>query len=106
PPDEAVRYLCTERRLRPPLAGGRHHVDMPIEDEWRAAVRPWVPCDEIRATGRTLVALGLDAVRAQQALDERDARLLVSRRVRRVEADQIAQQLDRIDHSSSRAASR
>jgi hypothetical protein len=66
--------------------------------------------DEVRPARHLLVALRLDAVLAEQRLDVRDARLLVPRRVRRVEPDQVAQQLDGVrwkafDHSSASAAS-
>jgi len=106
PPDVVVDELGAERRLCPLLAGRRDDVDVAVEHERRAAVRARVARDQVRASGDLLDALGLDAAFAKQRLDIRDAGLLVPRRVRRVEADQVTQELDGVDHSSSSAASR
>ena len=105
-PHVAVGELGRERRPAPLLAGGGDDVDVALEHERRPAVRPGVARNEVGAARRLLVALGGDPVLSQQRFDVRDARLLVSGRVRRVVADQLAQQLDGVGHSSSRAWSR
>jgi hypothetical protein len=67
-----------------------------VEEERRAAVPTAEPCDEVRAIGVAGVELALDTGLGKQGLDVLDARALVARRVRRVEPDEVAEQLDRV----------
>jgi hypothetical protein len=104
-PDVAVDEVAAKRRVRPPLAGGGDDVDVPVEDE-RRSVCARKPGEEIRPARLLLVAAAVDAGCAEQRLDVRDAPLLVAGRVRRVEPEQLPQELDRIrDHRDSSASS-
>jgi hypothetical protein len=89
------------------LARGRDDVDVAVEKERRAAARPRQACDEVRTLRIARVELALDACRGQQPADVLDALALGSRRVRRVEAEQVAQELDRVGegYSDARASS-
>ena len=98
--------------MRPLLSGGGHDVHVAVQEERRAAVLTAQPRDEIRPVGVARVQFALDSRFGEQALDVLDARPLVARRVRRVERDEVAQQLDRIGNrysdeiaSSSRSTS-
>jgi hypothetical protein len=62
--------------------------------------------DEVRPAGHLLESLRLDAVLAEERLDVGDACLLVSRRVRRVELDQLAEEVDGVDHRPQTVTSR
>ena len=104
-PDVAVRELASERGPAPALAGRRDDVDVAVQQERRPAAGTGMARDEVRPPRRSFEPLRLDPVRAQQRLDVGDTGLLVPGRVRRVEADQLLQEGDRIDHSSSRAPS-
>jgi hypothetical protein len=67
-----------------------------VQEERRAAVLTAQPRDEVRAIGVARVQLALDPGLGEQSLDVLDARPLVARWVRRVEPDEVAEQLDRV----------
>ncbi len=91
--------------MRPLLSGGRDDVDVAVEEERRAAVGTGQPRDEIRPLVLACVELALDSRSRQQSANVLDARALVARRIRRVEAKEVAQQLDRVGDGAHRAAS-
>ena len=105
-PHPAVLEHAVERRVRPFLPGRGDDVDVAVQQE-RIGVAAGKARDEVRPAGNLLVALRLDSCAAQERLDVRDARFLVTGRIRRVETDQLAQELDRIGngHSSASAVS-
>jgi hypothetical protein len=92
-PDLPVDELAAEGWSLPVLIGGRHDVDVALQQERRAVAGALQPGDEVRP-GRVLrVGLGLATGLFEQAPDEPDARRLVPRRVRRVESDQLLEEL-------------
>ncbi len=103
-PDVAVLEPALERRVRPVLAGGRDDVDVPLEQE-RRRVAAGEAADEVRPAGLLLVELRLAARVLELRAEELDARRFVAGRVRRVEPDQLLQELRRAQHSSSSAVS-
>ena len=104
-PDHAVYDLRAEGRMRPLLARSRDDVDVTVEEERRAVARPGQPGDEVRSLGIARVELALDPRSREQPPHVLDALALRSRRVGRVEAKQVAQQLDRVGNHAHRAAS-
>ena len=102
PPDVAVLEPALERRVRPGLAGRRDDVDVALEQQ-RLRAAAGKAADEVRPAGLLLEGLRLEPFLLEQALDERDARRLVARRVRRVEPDQVLEKLSDGQHSSSSA---
>src|SRR5215510_3678373 len=82
--------------MGPLLAGGGDDVDVAVKEEGRAAVGPGEAGDEVRPLGLSRVERALDPRRGQQLADVLDALALGAGRVGRVEAKQVAQQLDRI----------
>ena len=105
PPDVAVDELAGERRVRPGLSRRRDDVDVSLEEE-RLRVAARESRDEVRPRRVLRVELRLAARLLEQRLDELDARALVSGRVRRVEPDQLLQELGDGQHSSSSAVRR
>ena len=83
---------------------GRHHVDVPLQQEWRRIAAAQA-ADEVRPARLLLVRLRLAANLVELRPEEVDAGRLVPRRVRRVEANQLLQELDNVQHSSSSAVS-
>jgi hypothetical protein len=69
-----------------------------VEQERRAAVLTVQPRDEIGTLGVAGVELALDPGRGEERLDVLDARPLVARWVRGVEADQLSKELDWIGY--------
>ncbi len=90
--------------MRPLLAGRGDDVDVAIEEERRSRPRAFEPGDEIGAVGVQRVELAFDACSGQQRADVLDARALGARRIRRVEADELPEQLDRVGNRAHRAA--
>ena len=104
-PDHAVDDFSAEGRMRPLLAGSRDDVDVAVQEQRSAAVLSTEARDEIRPIGGARVELALHPGGRQQPADVLDALALGARRVRRVEAKQVAQQLDRVGNHAHRAAS-
>jgi hypothetical protein len=87
------------------LQRGRDDVDVTLEQE-RRRVAAGQAAEEIRPAGLQLVRLRLAAHLLELRLDERHARRLVAGRVRRVEPNQLLEELDDAQHSSASAVSR
>ncbi len=100
-PDDTVDELGGERRVRPILAGGLHDVDVAVEQERRSVTGALDPCDEVRAAVVLRDDARLDTGVVEQPLDVRDARAFVAGRVRGVEPEQIAEELDDVAHGVS-----
>ena len=104
-PDDAVDELGAERRVRPLLPCGLDDVDVAVEQERR----------RVAGAGRRATRFGRASSRAkirdstpgvvEQLLHVRDALAFVAGRVRRVEPDQVAQELDDVGQSSPSASS-
>ena len=95
-PDVAIVVkVSTKRRVRPILGVSRHHIGVAHQRERRAVARTRQAGDQIRAFGITRDELDLQPIGLEVLLDDhRDGRL-APRRVRRIDAHEIAQQLDR-----------
>ena len=104
-PHHPVGDLGRERRMRPLLARRGDDVDVAVEKQWRVAVVSGQARDEVGSFGVACVQLALDAGSREQAPHVLDALTLRSRRVGRVEAKQVAQQLDRVGNHAHRATS-
>lgn len=89
-PDLAVDEPRLEGRVRPALAVGRNDIDVAVQEQRRRVPAAAQPTDEVRARRVERVRLGREAGRLEHVADVLDARALVARRVRRVEADQLA----------------
>ena len=105
PQTHAVDELAAERRVRPLLAGRRDDVDVAVEQERRRLARAGHARDQVRPRRRPSRRC------ASRRLRRRASRfmcathaLLVAGRVRRVEADQVAQQLDDVHVIASSAS--
>ena len=70
-----------------------------------AVVSPGQARDEVGSLGVACVQLALDSRSREQAPHMLDARALGARRVGRVEAEQVAQQLDRVGNHVDKATS-
>ena len=81
--------------VRPVLAGGCHHVHMPVEQQWWCFTSPVESGDEVGAIRVLRHECGVQAGLRQQAVDVGNAPGFVARRIRRVEADELLQQLGR-----------
>ena len=103
-PEIAVLEPALERRVDPVLACGRDDVDVPLKQE-RRRVAAGEAADEVRPAGLLLVELRLAARVLEVRAQELDARPFVAGRVRRVEPDQLLQELRRAQHSWSSAVS-
>ena len=103
-PDVAVLEPPLERRMRPVLSGGRDDVDVALEQQ-RRRTASGEPADEVGPRRVLRVDRRLAAGLLQLRADELDARGLVPGRVRRVEPDQLLQELGDRQHSSSSAVS-
>ena len=104
-PDLAVRELSVERRPRPLLAGGRDDVHVPLEEERRGAALALEARDQVRPRRILRVGLRLEADGLELLPHEADAGRLVAGRVRRVEPQQLLQELGDAQHSSASASS-
>ncbi len=108
-PDHPVVDVRGERRMRPLLAGGGDHVDVSVEQQRRRLAAAGDAGDQVRPAVRAREDARVDPGAGEQTAHVLDARGLVPWRVRRVEPDQLAQQLDDVRrlgaHSSSSAAS-
>ncbi len=105
-PEPAVHQLASERRMRPLLARGRDDVDVPVQEERRRLARAAHARDEIRPRVVLRDDARLDAGFLEQAPHVCDARALVPGRIRRVEADEIAEKVDDVHYIASSARTR
>jgi len=93
-PHLSVHEVSSEWRSLPLLAGGRDHVDVALQQERRAVACASKPGAEVRPIRLLGIGLRLAARLFQQVPDEADALGFVPRRVRRVESDQLLEELD------------
>ncbi len=105
-PDDAVDEVARERRARPVLAVRRDDVDVAVEEERRRLARPRDAREQVRARLVAREDPPFDARLVEQAAHVGDAGALVAGRVRRVEPQQVPQQVDDVAHSSASASSR
>jgi len=103
-PDDAVDELGAERRVRPLLPCGLDDVDVAVEQERRRVTGAGDACDEVRARVVAREDARLDAGVVEQLPHVGDARAFVAGRIRRVEPDQVAQELDDVAQSSPSAS--
>ena len=89
----------------PLLARGGHDVHVAVEEEGRSSVRAGEPRHEVRTLGIARVELAFDPRGGEESPHMFDARTLRSWGVRRVEAEEVAQQLDRIGRCSNLVSS-
>ena len=78
--DEAVAELAGERIATPVgTRAGRHHVDVAVEQQARAAARPREPCHQLRPAreGEALRHVGMTRHRCRVGLGQRDRRSVV-----------------------------
>jgi hypothetical protein len=95
-PDVAVVVkVSAKRRVRPILSIGRHHIRVAHQCQRWTIARARQASDQIRAFGITRHELNLQPIGLEILLDDHRDRRLAPRRVRRVDAHKIAQQLDR-----------
>jgi hypothetical protein len=95
PPEIAIGLIPGERRMGPPLPLCRHHIDVPIQQQWGGVALALEPRDEIRPARNPLQQLHGDVVALKQAGEITDALGLVTRGVGRVEAEEELQQFRR-----------
>ena len=95
-PDEAVAELAAERVGAPLARVGGHDVGVREQRERRAAAGAAQARDEVRPLGHLRVQLALDARVLEEVAEQLRRRGLVAGRVRRVDADQLPQELDRL----------
>ena len=97
PPQEAVVVqVARERGVPPVLRSGRHDVGVPDQRHRRALARPRDAGDQVRPVGVAGDQLAGHAVRLEVALEQRRRRRLAAGRIRRVDPQQVAQELRRL----------
>ncbi len=93
-PHEAVVLLAAERIVRP-APGRRNHVDVPLHQQRRRGTLAGQARDQVGTLGVRGDDPGLTAEAVEQPAHPLHALALVARRVRRVEAQQLREQLGR-----------
>ena len=93
-PEVAVAHLARERRHRPVGRVGVDDVGVAGERERRAGAAAAHPRDQVGAPRIARDALALHAVAREIGLEHLGAERLVARRIGRVDADQVARQVD------------
>jgi hypothetical protein len=102
PVEPAVADLAAERIDRPVPPVGVHDVDVMVEDDRAERSITGHPRAEVGAAGRRLDDLARDPVAVEHLGQEARPRDLVARRVRRVDREIAAQEVDGIDHRGPR----
>src|SRR5262245_19753512 len=92
PPYLAVDQIASERRMCPLTRLSGHDIDVAIKQERRSASAAGDPSDEIWATLILRQELRLDTTRPENVGDELETSALVTRRIRRIELDQLTKQ--------------